>query len=227
MTLALRVRGRDGTRAVDVTPRVAVIAGWTGRDRKAVEKHIEELALLGVPRPASVPVFYRVSAALLSTEPSIEVVGTGSTGEAECVLIAAGGRLYVGVGSDHTDREMERHSVALSKQVCMKPLGSEVWPLEEVKEHWDALVLRSFATIDGERVLYQEGSVAALRTPVELAERYSEGAGIADGTVMYCGTLAARCAIRFATRFEMELEDPVLGRTLRHAYAITALPAAA
>ena len=41
---------------------------------------------------------------------------------------------------------------------------------------------------------------------------------------MFCGTLGAIGGIRPASRFEMELEDPVLGRTLRHAYAIDVLP---
>ena len=41
---------------------------------------------------------------------------------------------------------------------------------------------------------------------------------------MYCGTPGAIGGIRPGTRFEMELEDPVLGRTLRHAYDIKVLP---
>jgi hypothetical protein len=43
---------------------------------------------------------------------------------------------------------------------------------------------------------------------------------------MLCGTLAAIGGIRPAERFEVELEDPVLGRTLRHAYAVDTLPVA-
>ncbi|VTR33195.1 Protein of uncharacterised function (DUF2848) [Serratia fonticola] len=38
-----------------------VIAGWTGRDYKAIQHHIQELAELGVPQPSSVPLFYRVA----------------------------------------------------------------------------------------------------------------------------------------------------------------------
>ena len=45
--------------------RTAVIAGWTGRDKEALEKHIKELEELGVPRPASTPIYYRVAAARL------------------------------------------------------------------------------------------------------------------------------------------------------------------
>jgi hypothetical protein len=49
-----------------------VIAGWTGRERAAVERHIEELAAIGVARPPCVPCFYRVGANLLTTGVSIK-----------------------------------------------------------------------------------------------------------------------------------------------------------
>ena len=44
-----------------------VIAGWTGRDRDAVEHHIAELAALGVRRPRAIPCFYRLGATLLTS----------------------------------------------------------------------------------------------------------------------------------------------------------------
>jgi Protein of unknown function (DUF2848) len=76
--------------------------------------------------------------------------------------------LFVGVGSDHTDRKAEVVGVSLSKQMCAKPVSREVWRLEEVAAHWDKLVLRSYIAADGRRRLYQEGSVAAMRPPTEL-----------------------------------------------------------
>jgi hypothetical protein len=41
---------------------------------------------------------------------------------------------------------------------------------------------------------------------------------------MFCGTLAAKGGIRPASRFKMELEDPVLKKKLAHEYAIQVLP---
>ena len=58
-----------------------VIAGWTGRNVEALEKHIRELEALGVKRPKSTPIFYRVAASLLTTGSSIEVLGEHSSGE--------------------------------------------------------------------------------------------------------------------------------------------------
>ena len=64
-------------------------------------------------------------------------------------------------------------------------------------------MLRAHVTIDGERVLYQEGALALMRTPDDLIQRY--GTPLLPGTVMMSGTLNAIGGIRPAARFEMEL----------------------
>src|SRR2546423_10107457 len=84
-----------------------VIAGWTGRDKAAVEHHIAELAAIGVKRPRAIPCFYRLGADFLTMAPEGDVVGEGSSGEVEFVLVSAAGAVYVGVGSDPTDPEVE------------------------------------------------------------------------------------------------------------------------
>ena len=66
-TLTFRTHGRDGVETRPIALRSAVIAGWTGRDPVAREKHILELEALGVARPASTPIYYRVSASRLTT----------------------------------------------------------------------------------------------------------------------------------------------------------------
>ncbi len=174
---------------VETAIHTLVVAGWTGRDEAALQRHIEELAAIGVPRPSSVPVFYR----------------------------------WIGLGSDHTDRKAESLGIALSKQLCAKVVGRMLWRLDEISDRWDRLMLRSFATIAGKRVLYQEGPLAAMRTPADLLARW-QGEEHAPGTIMFCGTLGAIGGIRPASRFEMELEDPPRGRSMRHGYEIRALP---
>src|ERR1700731_4674756 len=139
--------------------RDAVVAGWTGRDAAAVEKHIKEREALGVKRPASTPIFYRVSAARLTTDAEIEVVGETSGGEVEFVLLRHDGRMWVGTGSDHTDREVGTYGLTVSKQMCDKPIASVFWAFDEVAPHWDKLMLRAYVTEGGARVLYQEGAV--------------------------------------------------------------------
>lgn len=218
LTLMLVSGGEERTAAVTV--RHAIIAGWTGRDPVAVEKHIKELEELGVPRPASTPIYYRVAASRITTAPQIQVTGTESSGETEFVLLKHDGRLWVGVGSDHTDRKVETYNITVSKQMCEKPMAHTFWTLDDVRDHWDRLELRSW-TADGE--LYQEGSVAAMRMPDELMTQYA-GKGLPDDAVMFCGTLAAIGGVRPSPQFSFELNDPVLGRKIAHAYEITELP---
>lgn len=214
---------KDGSRPVPFAPLQLIIAGWAGRDEAAVAHHIEELARLGVPAPSSVPLFYRAAASLLTQDPHLEVLGPDTSGEVEPVIVALDDGLWLTIGSDHTDRKAEAQGVALSKQLCGKPIGTALWPLAEVAPHWDALELRSFATIGGERHRYQDGTLAALRPPDDLIRRFAETGGLPPGTVMFGGTLGAIGGIRPASTFEIELVDPVLGRSMRHAYEIVPL----
>lgn len=210
---------------IAIEPRELVIAGWTGRDQAAIERHIEELAGIGVPRPSSVPLFYRGSVGLLTQTDRLQVVGAETSGEVEAVLVALADGLWVTVGSDHTDRKAESWSVAHSKQLCGKVLAGELWRYEEVKPRWDQLVLRSEATIGGLEEPYQEGPLAEIRLPDELMQRYRGGApGLDPGTVMFCGTVPARGGVRPASRFAFALHDPERDRTIRHAYEVVPLP---
>ena len=202
----------------------AVLAGWTGRDPLARDKHIAELEAIGIARPATTPIYYRVSARRLTLADSIEVCGNDSSGEVEFVLIGWQGRTFVGLGSDHTDRKVESYSVTVSKQMYDKPMASVLWELEDVIGHWDRMVLRSFAVTAGKRELYQEGTLDAMLSVEELIKRGFEGGRLPDGCVMFGGTFAAKGGIRPADRFEYELEDPVLKRSIRHAYDVITMP---
>ena len=202
----------------------AVIAGWTGRDPAARDKHIAELEAIGIARPATTPIYYRVSARRLTTEDSIEVCGDDTSGEVEFVLIGWQGRIFVGLGSDHTDRKVESYSVTVSKQMCDKPIAEVLWELEDVIDHWDRMILRSYAVTAGERELYQEGTLDAILPVNELIKRCFQEGKLPDACAMFGGTFAAKGGIRPADRFEYEFEDPVLKRTIRHAYDVIALP---
>ena len=222
--LALLLHDDTGLTRRNVAVEHLVVAGWTGRDRAAVEKHIAELAALGVKPPATTPIFYRASAARLTIAEEIEVLGDASTGEAEFVLLQHGGRLWVGAGSDHTDREVEKYGVSVSKQMCDKPIAAEFWPMVEVAPHWDKLMLRGYISENGKRLLYQEGSVAAMLDPLVLIEKFAGKAGLSEGTLMFCGTLSAIGGVRPSGAFEVELDDPVLNRKIHHRYRIRTLP---
>ncbi|TDD85919.1 DUF2848 family protein [Actinomadura rubrisoli] len=170
---------------LDCAPRHLIVAGYTGRDERATRAHIEELAAIGVPEPPTVPAFYRLDPALLTTEPAIAVDGGNTSGEVEPVLIRHRGRHYLGVGSDHTDRDIERADVGAAKAACPKPLGDRVVALPD-DTSWDAIRVES--SVDGRR--YQSGRLSALRTPADLLGRLAGALGDLDGDlVVFAGTL--------------------------------------
>jgi hypothetical protein len=222
--LTFTIDARGATAPLTLAIDQAVIAGWTGRDPVARDKHIAELEAIGIARPATTPIFYQVSARRLTTADRIEVSGGESSGEVEFVLIGWQGRIFVGLGSDHTDRKVETYSVTVSKQMCDKPMASVLWELQDVIGHWDQMILRSYAWIGGRRELYQEGTLDGMLPVAELIARGFGGGKMPDGCAMFGGTFAAKGGIRPASRFEYELEDPVLKRSIRHAYDVIELP---
>ena len=222
--LTFTIDAQGTTTPLTLAINQAVIAGWTGRDPVARDKHIAELEAIGIARPATTPIYYRVSARRLTLEDRIEVCGGDSSGEVEFVLIGWQDRIFVGAGSDHTDRKVETYSVTVSKQMCDKVMAPVLWEIEDVADHWDQLILRSHAWIGGARVLYQEGTLDAMLPVGDLIAGGFGGKGLPDGCAMFGGPFAAKGGIRPASRFEFELEDPVRKRSIRHGYDVIELP---
>lgn len=222
--LKFKRRFEGGSDDVTFDTNALILAGWSGRDETSVKGHIEELGHLGVPAPSSYPLLYRVSATLVSQTERLEVLGPHTSGEIEYVVVSMADGLWLTVGSDQTDRVAEVHGVALSKQLAGKVLGRTLWKLYEVRSHFDRLQLRAHVVIGGKRVLYQEGALGLIRTPEDLMGRFGDGRGLPPGTIMMSGTLNAIGGVRPADRFEMELSDPVLGRSIVHGYDVAPLP---
>ncbi|MEV8637135.1 DUF2848 family protein [Streptosporangium sp. NPDC051023] len=169
-------------------PDRLVVAGYTAKDQMAVAEHIAELARIGVAPPPTVPAFYDLDPRLLTTDPVIEVIGASTSGEVEPVVIRHGDRHFLAVGSDHTDRDLERTDIAASKAACPKPLGNTVMEIgaDLLTVDWDRLSVDS--TVNDQP--YQAGSVATLRPPDELMQRMTAVLGdITQDVVLFCGTL--------------------------------------
>lgn len=221
--LTFRVAADSGAASVNARVGRLVMAGWTGRDEAAVLAHIEELKELGVKPPASVPVFYPLSPDRLTLAGRIHVSGSGTSGEVEYFLLSHGGETWVGLGSDHTDRDLESVSITLSKQICDKPLAAALWRIEDVAPHWDRLRLSAWCDFGEGEVLYQQATLDAMREPAELIAKGFGADDLPDGAVMFGGAPSAIGGIRPAANFRMELADPVLGRSLTHAYTVDEL----
>ena len=210
----------DGPLALD--PARCVVAGWTGRNADAVRHHIEELEAIGVPAPSRTPLPYEVSPALLTQGDTIHCVGAETSGEAEPAVLFAGGRRYLTLASDHTDRALETRSVALSKQVCAKPIAREAWPLDEIIERTDALRMAAHIDEDRDWVPYQRGRLSTLLPLTAIIE--ASGLDGSEDAVLLCGTLPALGGVRPAARIRMMLNDPKADRTIELAYTTRTLP---
>jgi 4-hydroxyphenylacetate 3-monooxygenase len=159
---------------------------------------------------------YPVDWSLLTTGPSISVAGSGTSGEVEPVFVRHHGTWYLGVGSDHTDRELERESVHASKKACPKPMSAVVIRLDAdpaaggFDATWNAIGLTS--AVDG--IDYQRGSLAAIRAPGDLLPNVLKDAGPDEDLVVFCGTVPLidgqfRPGRQFDCRLSVPGSDPV------------------
>lgn len=207
---------------INFEPKRLIIAGYTGRDRETVEKHVEELKKLGVPAPDTVPAFYTAPVDCLSTATSFETPVTTTSGEVEAVYFLWGNEILIGVGSDHTDRELEKTSVLRSKLITPKPVSKSLWRYSRLKDRWDDVQIRSKVGVEGPERPYQEGYMSLLLRPEDLvsivAEHYR---GDLDGTVIFGGTVPLISEeIHYGGYFEGELFDAVSGEYLKCSYMV-------
>ncbi len=223
--LYLKMNLLKGSRDLVFTADHLVCGGWVGRDRKGLQAHIDELVQLGVPAPRRIPIYMNFSSYLLTTDDEITVISDMTSGEVEYVLLCSGDEIWVTGGSDHTDRDVETKSIPGSKQMYAKCLAPECWPYVEVKDHWDRLILRCWVTKGSERNLYQEGRLADILGPQEMLEKMPrEGIDKKEGLVLFSGTIPTRERIIFGDSYDLELEDPVLKRSIKHSYRVKILP---
>jgi hypothetical protein len=202
-----------------------VNAGYVGRNQEEVRRHIEELAAKGIPGPKKTPTLYPVIARTLVSDDAIEVYGEQTSGEVEYVLfILEGEEIYVGLGSDHTDRHLEETDIPRSKQICPNVVSPNVWPLSDVEARWDDLVIRSWAVKGGEKVPYQDGRLGLLMTPRQLMDFVRSRIGTLDNTVIFSGTLGTLTGgFVYGERFVAELLDPATNRRLELEYEVRPL----
>ncbi len=212
----LRLTVLDTGATIELSGFQAVVAGYTGRDEVAVRHHIDELAAIGVPEPPQVPMFYDVAAVSVTTDSEVAVSGGNTSGEVEPVLVRHAGRWYLGVGSDHTDRDRETADVGDAKRACPKPISAHVVAVRDWDAlDWDAVSVGS--TVDGRA--YQDGALAALRRPAGLIALLGER-GLDRGGDLVCfgGTVPLLTGEFVAgTTWELGMSLPD-GRTLSCTY---------
>lgn len=196
-----------------------IIAGFTGRNQPQVQAHVAELAAEGIRVPEHVPSFYLAPPHLLLQEKELVTTHHQTSGEAEIALIFDRNEIYVTVASDHTDRAAEALDIAVSKLACPKIIATEAWPIDEVRDRWDRLLLRSWIQENGNRVLYQQGAAGDLLSPDDLLALTPFNRR-PDAFVLLTGTLPAIGGIRGSGHFWAELHDAATGNKIQLEYTI-------
>jgi len=217
------VGGSTGSSHLDVTHLFNF--GYAGRDQSAVTSHVEELRELGLPAPHVVPAIFPLPATGVTTSEDVAVSGTHTYGEVEYALLLSPDEGWlVAVASDHSDFEVEKTSVSRSKAICPDVVSSDCWRLADVERQWDSLRLTSSRTDVTSTAIVQEGLLRDLLAPAQLIS-ILEGrlrGPLQPGTVVLSGTIGGEPSPG-ASRWQVELHDPDLKRSLIHSYAVTAL----
>lgn len=226
MEISLLLEKNNMIESVPFTVNRMVNAGFTGRDQKEVKHHLDELSAKGIDVPDSTPLLYPVIPNTLSIATQIEVYGKETAGEIEYVLfVKSDTQIYVGIGSDHTDRKLEEQDIPRAKQITPNIMSPLVWDLNDVSDHWDNLSMECTVKKGQEEILYQKGSLGLLMSPKELLEFvFGKVKGPLNNTVIFSGTVKMETeSFIYADSFSGKLIDPKLNRSIGFNYKIKPL----
>jgi hypothetical protein len=174
-----------------------------------------------------VPTLFALGNHLLTTSDSIQVHGDQTSGEVEYVLLWHQGQILVTVGSDHTDRRLEAHSIPKSKNMCLNVMAKDVWPLEEIRPHWDRIELTCHVTRQGRKDLYQQDTLASILDPDYWLNALSARLGrLPNGLVLFSGTIGTKAGLVTGDAYSLTMTDPVLDRVIQHTYTCEVLTGA-
>ncbi len=212
------VASRDGSsRKQGFTIQRMYNFGSATRDPETAVAHQQEVAKSGIHIAFDVPAprIYPIALHALTFEDELFVQSERTSGEVEIVVLVSD-QIYVGVGSDHTDRALETVSIPGSKQACANHLAPVFWPYEEMRDAWDGCTLRSW--VDGR--LYQEVGVDAFLAPEDVVRTLrARGQAVPERDfLIFCGTIVSvdkELGYGSEWRYELEGDNRRIGAEYR------------
>jgi len=223
--------GSVSSRAVSV--KKLCLGRSCSRDIEATRKRLDEKRAEGYAVYSN-PNICRKSRYLLTNEDVIEVQGLKVAGEVELVTIVNKGEVLISVGSDNNDTTLlhmwtealgKIYDTAKSKQMAPAVVAKDAWWYEDVKDHWDRLNLRSYVTLSGERIPFQNFTLSEL---VDLKYHFRTNPWLReDGVVLFSGSRPRLPTVPpnvykeyWPPDFHFEVHDPVLNRAISHLYRV-------
>lgn len=219
--LKVKIEKKDGTHAYENFKISRMYNfGSATRDPDTAVAHQEEVAKSGIHIAFDIPAprIYPIARHALTTDEQVLVQSEKTSGEVEIVIHIAD-QIYIGVGSDHTDRRLETVSIMGSKQSCPNHVCPVFWPYEEIREAWDSYLLKSW--VDSR--LYQEVGVNAFLRPEHVLEILRERVNnVPERDLMiFCGTIASvDKALGFGREWRYSLSNSEQGRMLGAGYEV-------
>jgi len=229
--------------SIDVDVKRVGCSRHAGRNVESTNEFLGEIRAKGYGIHQAAGICFR-SRYLITNEETIEVQGPHTSGEVEFVAAVHKGDVFISVGSDHNDRSLGQlwtamlgkvYDTAKSKQMVPAVVAGEAWPYDDVKGHWDDIVLRSYVTASGQRVPYQEYRLADLLDLEYYLCRCSwlreDGSVLLGGSSsllpsvpqdIYQGQTSLKGVI-FPCDFHFEMFDPLLKRAIAHSYTVLSL----
>jgi hypothetical protein len=200
-------------------------AGYAGRDQAEVASHIAELADLGVPAPSATPALYPISPYLAQQTDRVYVQHGRTSGEAEWALIIADNDVLITAACDHTDRDLEVHSVAWSKNAAPDVLGTKAWRLADIADRLDDIALEAWVGHGDSVELIQQGTLADLLAPKYWLDVLTERDDARPGTVLLSGTISMHKGVnQFADTWKVALTDPATQDVISVEYRTVPMP---
>lgn len=197
------------------------IIGYAGRDEEKTLLHIKELERdLNVAPPNQIPTIFECSRRILTSKSNLDIYGNQNSGEAEYVMILKQDKIYIGLGSDHTDRALESYDVGKSKEIMPKVLSKVFWDYDEIKEHFDEIRLVSYQKKSGENFIYQNGKLADILPPERIIKELKGRVGDVDECVIFSGTVPLVDKFYYGNFFKALMVDEKLDRVISLEYNI-------
>ena len=214
----------DGSiESVDVT--ALLNAGYAGRNQAEVASHIAELAALGVPAPTTTPALYPISPYLAQQTDRVYVQHRRTSGEAEWAMIITDNDVLITAACDHTDRDLEVHSVAWSKNAAPDVLGTKAWRLSDIADRLDDIALEAWVGHGDTIELIQQGTLGDLLAPKYWLDVLTERGDARPGTVLISGTISMLHGVnQFADTWKVAMTDPATRDVIGVEYQTVRMP---